>query len=91
MTGSYMPFTDIGSAVMEMLADTGGIRISDNVKRELKGRFSTMPPYPDVRDALSRLRSAASGYSLSRTTLLRYKRVKCSMLVSLTFSRGSLL
>jgi 2-haloacid dehalogenase len=58
MADSYVPFTDIGSAVMKMLADTRGIRISDDDNRELKDKFSTMPPYPEVRVALSKLRSA---------------------------------
>jgi len=31
----YVPFTDIGSAVMKMLADTGGIVIEEVDKKEL--------------------------------------------------------
>jgi 2-haloacid dehalogenase len=58
MIGSYVPFTDIGSAAMKMAADTRGIAISEDDKRELKEKFSTMPPHPDVRAALSRLRAA---------------------------------
>jgi 2-haloacid dehalogenase len=54
----YVPFTDIGSAVMKMLADTRGIRIKDADKKELVERFSTMPPHPDVPAALRKLRSA---------------------------------
>jgi 2-haloacid dehalogenase len=55
---SYVPFTDIGSAVMKMLADTRGIKIRDEDKRELTDKFSTMPPYPDVGVALSKLHAA---------------------------------
>ena len=58
LAGSYVPFTDIGSAVMKMLADTRGIKIRDEDKRELTDKFSTMPPYPDVQVALSKLRAA---------------------------------
>jgi 2-haloacid dehalogenase len=58
VSGSYVPFTDIGSAVMKMLADTRGIRIRDADRRELTDKFSTMPPYPDVPVALSKLRAA---------------------------------
>jgi 2-haloacid dehalogenase len=76
VAGSYVPFTDIGSAVMKMLADTRGIKIKEEDKRELTDKFSAMPPYPDVRVALSKLRARAFGCSLLRTTLLRYKRVK---------------
>ncbi|MGO9605574.1 MAG: haloacid dehalogenase type II [Candidatus Binataceae bacterium] len=58
VANSYVPFTDIGSAVMKMLADTHGIRISDADKNELREKFSTMPPHPDVRVALYKLRAA---------------------------------
>ena len=53
-----MPFTDIGAAVMKMLADTRGIKINDSDKKELTDKFSTMPPYPEVPGALRKLRSA---------------------------------
>jgi 2-haloacid dehalogenase len=58
LADSYVPFTDIGSAVMKMLADAHGVKISDADKRELKERFSTMPPYPEVPAALWKLRDA---------------------------------
>jgi 2-haloacid dehalogenase len=54
----YVPFTDIGSAVMKMLASTRGIRIDDTDKKELTDKFSTMPPYPEVPAALRKLRNA---------------------------------
>jgi len=46
VAGCYVPFTDIGSAVMKMLADTRGIKIGDKDRKELTERFSTMPPPP---------------------------------------------
>jgi 2-haloacid dehalogenase len=58
VAGVYVPFTDIGSAVMKMLADTRGIKITDNDKKELTEKFSTMPPYPEVPGALRKLRNA---------------------------------
>jgi 2-haloacid dehalogenase len=58
VAGCYVPFTDIGSAVMKMLADTRGIKIGDNDKRELTEKFSTMPPHPEVPAALHKLRNA---------------------------------
>jgi 2-haloacid dehalogenase len=58
LAGSYVPFTEIGSAVMKMQADTQGIRISSADREELKERFSTMPPYPEVPAALRKLRDA---------------------------------
>jgi 2-haloacid dehalogenase len=58
VAGVYVPFTDIGAAVMKMLADTQGIKINDGDKRELTDKFSTMPPYPEVPAALRKLRNA---------------------------------
>jgi len=58
VAASYVPFTDIGSAVMKMLADTRGIRIGDADTKELVEKFSTMPPHPKVPRALQKLRAA---------------------------------
>jgi 2-haloacid dehalogenase len=58
VAGCYVPFTDIGSAVMKMLPDTRGIKINDNDKKELTDKFSTMPPHPEVPAALRKLRNA---------------------------------
>jgi 2-haloacid dehalogenase len=57
VAGCYVPFTDIGAAVMKMMADTQGIKISDADKTELTEKFSTMPPYKEVPGALRKLRS----------------------------------
>src|SRR5215510_7746193 len=58
LAGCYVPFTDIGAAVMKMLADTRGIKISDADKKELTEKFSTMPPHAEVPAALRKLRNA---------------------------------
>jgi 2-haloacid dehalogenase len=58
VAGQYVPFTDIGAAVMKMLADTRGIRITDADKRKLTEKFSTMPPHAEVPAALRKLRKA---------------------------------
>src|SRR4029434_7885708 len=58
VAGCYAPFTDIGSAVMKMLADTRGIRIQDADKKELVEKFSTRPRPPEVPAALQKLRAA---------------------------------
>jgi len=58
VAGCYVPFTDIGSAVMKMLADTRGIKIDGDDKEELTNRFSTMLPHPEVPAALRKLRNA---------------------------------
>jgi 2-haloacid dehalogenase len=58
VAGCYVPFTDIGAAVMKMLADTRGIRIGESDRKELTEKFSTMPPHPEVPSALRKLRDA---------------------------------
>src|ERR1700720_74959 len=58
VAGCYVPFTDIGAAVMKMLADTQGIKIDEADKKELTEKFSTMPPHPEVPSALRKLRNA---------------------------------
>jgi 2-haloacid dehalogenase len=58
VAGRYVPFMDIGSAAMTMLAKTRGIKIDDRDRKELTEKFSTMPPYPKVRPALRKLRDA---------------------------------
>jgi 2-haloacid dehalogenase len=56
LSGVYVPFTDIGGAVLRMLAATRGITISDADAAELTDRFATMAPHPEVPAALRRLR-----------------------------------
>jgi 2-haloacid dehalogenase len=56
LAGVYVPFTDIGGAVLRMLAATRGIEIRDADVAELTDRFATMPPHPEVPAALRRLR-----------------------------------
>src|SRR5476651_382960 len=58
VAGCYVPFTDIGAAVMKMMADTQGIKVNDADKRELRDKFSMMPPYSEVPVALRKLRDA---------------------------------
>jgi len=56
LAGVYVPFTDIGGAVLRMLAATRDIAISDAEAAELTNRFASMPPHPEVPAALRRLR-----------------------------------
>jgi 2-haloacid dehalogenase len=51
----YVPFTDIGAAVLRMLAATRGITISYSDVADLTDRFATMRPHPEVPLALRRL------------------------------------
>ena len=49
----YVPFTEIGEAVLQMMADTHGVRISAQDKSDLTNRFATLPPHPEVPQALT--------------------------------------
>ncbi len=73
VAGCYVPFTDIGAAVMKMLADTRGIKITDNDKKELTEKFSTMPPHRRFRRRCANCVMRGSGFSRSPTICLRCK------------------
>ena len=47
VANSYVSFTDIGAAVMKMLADVRGVKVSEADRKELIEKFSTMPPHSD--------------------------------------------
>ena len=55
---AYADFATVGRAVLEMLANTKGVKLSsEDATRILQGVL-TMPPYPDVPESLKRLRAA---------------------------------
>jgi 2-haloacid dehalogenase len=56
LAGVYVPFTDIGAAVLDMLAATRGLTVTDADGAELTDRFATMSPHPEVPAALRKLR-----------------------------------
>jgi 2-haloacid dehalogenase len=56
LAGVYVPFTDIGRAVLRMFAATRGIEIAAEDGEELTERFASMPAHPEVPAALRRLR-----------------------------------
>lgn len=55
---AYVPFTGIGAAVLEKLAEARGVKLTPADCQELNDRIATMPPYPDVPAALRRLKAA---------------------------------
>jgi 2-haloacid dehalogenase len=70
LAGAYVPFTDIGGAVLTMLAATQGIAITDENRRELTDKFASMPPYREVPAALRKLRAAGFRlFTLTNNTL----------------------
>jgi 2-haloacid dehalogenase len=66
LAGVYVPFTDIGGAVLRMLAATARTSITDADVAELTERFASMPPHPEVPAALRRLRD--NGFRLFTLT-----------------------
>ena len=58
LAGVYAPFTEIGAAVLQMLADAERIKITAADKKELTDKFAAMPAHRDVPEVLSRLRAA---------------------------------
>jgi 2-haloacid dehalogenase len=58
LSDNYVPFGELGGAVLRMLARTHGVQIDDTDLQELKEAVATMPPHPEVRGALVRLREA---------------------------------
>lgn len=58
LSDSYVPFTDIGGSVLEMLANARGRKITADDKADLAKRFASMPAHPEVPGALRRLKKA---------------------------------
>ena len=58
LSDSYVPFGELGGAVLRMLARTREVQINDTDLQGLKEAVATMPPHPEVRAALISLREA---------------------------------
>jgi 2-haloacid dehalogenase len=57
-TGEYQDFTKLAEAALEMTADKDRVDLSAKDRAELLERMTTLPPYPDVAPALTRLKEA---------------------------------
>jgi 2-haloacid dehalogenase len=58
ITHAYTDFGSVGHAALDMVAARGQITLSDEQRQEILGAVRTLPPHPDVKDGLERLRSA---------------------------------
>jgi 2-haloacid dehalogenase len=58
LAGIYVPFNELGGAVLQMVAAIRGISISIADRADLTERFASMPPHSEVPDALRKLRHA---------------------------------
>jgi 2-haloacid dehalogenase len=54
----YVPLSEIGEAVMQMMASAESISVTEHDKQDLTDAFASMPPYPEVPAALKRLSDA---------------------------------
>jgi 2-haloacid dehalogenase len=66
MSHRYIDFFMLGQAVLQMLADIHGVRITDQDQHRVKEEMLTMPAHADVADALSKLRD--NGFRLVTLT-----------------------
>ncbi len=57
-THSYVAFGTIGDAALEMTATRRGVTLSAEDRAKILGGIRTLPPHPEVRDALARLKNA---------------------------------
>ena len=83
VAGCYVPFTDIGAAVMKMLADTRGIKIGRRTtRRSSRKSFPQCRRTPKFRRRCASCAPRASGSSPSPTICLKFKRASLSMAAS---------
>jgi 2-haloacid dehalogenase len=58
VTGAYAPFSQIGAAALQMVAERRGVTLSKDARQHVLSGMRRLPPHPDVRPALERLRAA---------------------------------
>lgn len=55
LTGHYVDFTTAQHAALRMLAQREGVEVTDEQADRLVGGMTTLPPHPDVPEALARI------------------------------------
>jgi 2-haloacid dehalogenase len=58
LTRDYVPFGELGGAVLTMIGATEGIHVPDSDILMVKEAIATLPAHAEVPPALSRLRTA---------------------------------
>jgi 2-haloacid dehalogenase len=58
LTGDYVPFGDLGGAVLRMIGATEGIHVPDSAIQTIKEAIAMLPVHAEVPAALARLRAA---------------------------------
>ncbi len=69
-TDVYSDFGTLGRAALAMTAERRGVTLSEGQQREILGGIRTLPPHPEARRSLERLRDAGVRLaSLTNSTL----------------------
>ena len=58
ITDAYSDFGELGRAALQMTAERRGVHLSDADQQRVLGTIRELPPHPEVRLALERLRDA---------------------------------
>ncbi len=58
ITHTFADFGSLGRAALDMVAARRHFTLSDEQRQKILGAVRTLPPHPDVKDGLERLRSA---------------------------------
>ena len=58
ITHAYTDFGSVGRAALDMVAARRHLTLGDEQRQEILGAVRTLPPHPDVKEGLERLRSA---------------------------------
>ena len=58
LADSYRTFGEVGTAALQMMAETRGVKLSEQEARHIAGGIRTLPPHPEVAESLGRLKSA---------------------------------
>lgn len=66
ITGTYRDFGALGMATLAMVADRHGVALGDEDRIALRDGMRQLPPHPEVKGALERLRDA--GFRLATLT-----------------------
>ena len=66
VTGAYADFGAIGGAALQMTAERHGVELSEDDQNSILTTVPQLPPHPEVREALDRLRDA--GFRLATLT-----------------------
>jgi len=58
VTGSYTDFGTVGGGAFQVLAERQGVDLSDEDQQQILGGMQELPPHPEVKENLARLRDA---------------------------------